>query len=82
MASPDPSNIKIERKTETDDINIDCVPTELRDGMKRWTNGLPGATKRLGAKMAFEVFPLVSLGCARIPMMARSKLLHFRGLIH
>jgi hypothetical protein len=49
--------------------------------MKRWTNGLPGATKRLGAKMAFEVFRLVSLGCARIPMMARSKLLHFRGLI-
>src|SRR5262249_37383002 len=40
------------------------------------------ACKRLGAKMAFEVFPLVSLGCARIPMMARSKLLHFRGLIH
>jgi len=23
----------------------------LRDGMKRWTNGLPGATKRLGAIM-------------------------------
>src|SRR5215831_2199169 len=26
----------------------------LRDGMKRWTNGLPGATKRLGAKMALR----------------------------
>jgi hypothetical protein len=49
---------------------------------KRWTNGLPGATKRLGAKMAFEVLPLGSLGCARIPMTARSKLLHLRGLIH
>jgi hypothetical protein len=24
----------------------------LRDGMRRWTNGLPGATARLGAKMA------------------------------
>ena len=33
-------------------------------------------------KWPFEVLPLVSLGCARIPMMARSKLLHFRGLIH
>jgi len=29
MASPDPCNIKIKRKTETDDINIDCFPTEL-----------------------------------------------------
>jgi hypothetical protein len=29
MASPDPCNIKIERKTETDDINIDRFPTEL-----------------------------------------------------
>src|SRR5262249_11412055 len=26
----------------------------LRDGMNRWTNGLPGATKRLGAKMALR----------------------------
>src|SRR5262249_12936195 len=26
----------------------------LRDGMKRWTNGLPGATKRLGAMMALQ----------------------------
>jgi hypothetical protein len=33
-------------------------------------------------KWPFEVLPLVSLGCARIPMMARSKLLHLRGLIH
>src|SRR5262249_32924015 len=26
----------------------------LRDGMKRWTNGLPGAIKRLGAKMVLR----------------------------
>ena len=50
--------------------------------MRRWTNGLPGATARLGAKMPNEVFLLVSLGCARIPMLARSNLLHLRGLIH
>ena len=24
----------------------------LRDGMRRWTNGLPGATARLGANLA------------------------------
>ena len=29
MASPDPCNIKIELKTETDDINIDSFPTEV-----------------------------------------------------
>jgi hypothetical protein len=41
--------------------------------MRRWTNGLPGATARLGAKMApSEVFQLVSVGCARIPILARS----------
>src|SRR6516162_10796421 len=41
--------------------------------MRRWTNGLPGATARLGAIMTpFEVYPLVSVGCARIPILARS----------
>jgi hypothetical protein len=41
--------------------------------MRRWTNGLPGATARLGATMApFEASQLVSLGCARIPILARS----------
>ena len=35
--------------------------------MKRWTNGLPGATKRLGAMMAFEVFLLVSLDARGYP---------------
>jgi transposase len=29
-------------------------PPSLRDGMKRWTNGLPGAAKRLGAMMALR----------------------------
>jgi hypothetical protein len=29
MASPDPCNIKIERKTETEYINIDRFPTEV-----------------------------------------------------
>ena len=32
--------------------NIDKLPHRgLRDGMMRWTNGLPGAITRLGAKM-------------------------------
>jgi hypothetical protein len=30
------------------------VAGDLRDGMKRWTNGLPGATKRLGANLALR----------------------------
>jgi len=41
--------------------------------MKRWTNGLPDATKRLDANMAFEGLSASQPGCARIPMMARSK---------
>ena len=41
--------------------------------MRRWTNGLPGATARLGASLApLEAFPIVSVGCARIPILARS----------
>src|SRR5262245_5883975 len=41
--------------------------------MRRWTNGLPGATARLGANLTpFEVFQLVSVGCARIPILAQS----------
>ena len=31
---------------------LNIFPGGLRDGMKRWMNGLPGATKRLGAMMA------------------------------
>src|SRR2546425_10981818 len=42
--------------------------------MKRWTNGLPGATKRLGAMMALRGLSASQPGCARIPMMARSKI--------
>jgi hypothetical protein len=42
--------------------------------MRRWTNGLPGATARLGAMMANEVSLLVSLGRARIPMGPEHKL--------
>ncbi len=73
MASPDPS--KIERKTETEHINIDSfLPHRgLRDGMMRWTNGLPSATTRLGAKMALRGLAASQPGCARIPMMVRSK---------
>src|SRR2546425_13366201 len=41
--------------------------------MKRWTNGLPGATKRLGANLALRGLAVSQSGCARIPMMARSK---------
>jgi hypothetical protein len=41
--------------------------------MKRWTNGLPGATTRLGAIMALRGLAGSQLGCARIPMMVRSK---------
>src|SRR5215813_4891472 len=40
--------------------------------MKRWTNGLPGATKRLGAMMAHRGLSASQPGCARIPMTARS----------
>src|SRR5438132_14419992 len=40
--------------------------------MKRWTNGLPGATTRLGAMMALRGLSASQPGCARIPMMARS----------
>src|SRR6266540_216813 len=39
--------------------------------MKRWTNGLPGAAKRLGAMMALRGLSGSQPGCARIPMMAR-----------
>ena len=35
--------------------------------MKRWTNGLPGATKRLGANLVLEAFPLVSLDARGYP---------------
>jgi hypothetical protein len=42
--------------------------------MKRWTNGLPGATKRLGANLALRGLSASQPGCARIPMMARSKI--------
>src|SRR6516165_4034347 len=41
--------------------------------MKRWTNGLPGATKRLGAMMAFEVFLLVSLDARGYPWWSGAK---------
>src|SRR6516164_1766967 len=46
----------------------------LRDGMKRWTNGLPGATKRLGAMMALRGLSPSQPGCARIPMVVRSEI--------
>src|SRR5262245_35952016 len=42
--------------------------------MKRWTNGLPGATTRLGAMMAHRGLSASQPGCARIPMMVRSKI--------
>src|SRR6266852_9743028 len=42
--------------------------------MKRWTNGLPGATKELGANLAPRGLSVSQSGCARIPMMARSKI--------
>src|SRR5262245_4572423 len=41
--------------------------------MMRWTNGLPSATTRLGAKMALRGLAASQPGCARIPMMVRSK---------
>src|SRR5262249_49055620 len=82
MASRDRSDANIRTETELA-LSIDSFSRRgLRDGMKRWTNGLPGATKRLGAKMALRGLAASQPGCARIPMMARSKLLHLRGLIH
>ena len=66
MASRDPADIKL--TTETEKFNLNSFPTRgLRDGMKRWTNGLPGATTRLGAIMALEVLPLVSLDARGYP---------------
>ena len=40
--------------------------------MKRWTNGLPGAAKRLGAMMAQRGLSASQPGCAPISMTARS----------
>src|SRR6202022_2377314 len=50
--------------------------------MKRWTNGLPGATKRLGAMMAQR-----GLSASQPRMRADThdgpeQMLHLRGLIH
>src|ERR1700722_18826474 len=50
--------------------------------MKRWTNGLPGATKRLGAMMAQR-----GLSASQPRMRADThdgpeQMLHVRGLIH
>src|SRR5712664_1379739 len=50
--------------------------------MKRWTNGLPGATKRLGAMMAHR-----GLSASQPRMRADThdgpeQMLHVRGLIH
>jgi len=42
--------------------------------MKGWTNGLPDATTRLGAKMAHRGLSPSQPGCARIPMMVRSRI--------
>src|SRR5262249_32339225 len=50
--------------------------------MKRWMNGLPGATTRLGAKTAHRGLAASQLGCARIPMLVRSKIALLRDLIH
>jgi len=43
-AGPDKSSCK----------NVGSPHRGLRDGMRRWTNGLPGATARLGAMMALR----------------------------
>jgi hypothetical protein len=40
--------------------------------MKRWTNGLPGATARLGANMALRGLSVNQLDRALISMVARS----------
>src|SRR5438876_12460197 len=48
--------------------------------MKRWTNGLPGATQRLGAMMALRGLSASQPGCARID--GPEQMLHVRGLIH
>ena len=65
MASPDPAHNNRKRRPSTS-TSI-AFPPSLLDGMKRWTNGLPGATTRLGASLAFEAFPLVSLDARGYP---------------
>jgi hypothetical protein len=74
MALPDLSDIKIGLKNGLSTSIRQLSHRGLRDGMKRWTNGLPGATTRLGAKMALRGLSPSEPGCARILMMVRSKI--------
>jgi hypothetical protein len=71
MASRDPLTQSSERRRRSS-VYRQLSRRGLRDGMRRWTNGLPGATKRLGAMMAHRGLSASQPGCARIPMTARS----------
>src|ERR1700739_2612405 len=50
--------------------------------MKRWTNGLPGATKRLGAMMAQRGFSASQPRMRADTHDGPEQMLHVRGLIH
>ena len=50
--------------------------------MKRWTNGLPGATKRLGAMMALRGLSVSESRMRADTHIGPEHMLHFRGLIH
>ena len=48
--------------------------------MKRWTNGLPGATARLGANLALEVFQVSPSRMRADTHAGPERLLHMRDL--
>src|ERR1700680_3865288 len=50
--------------------------------MKRWMNGLPGATKRLGAMMAQRGLSVSQPRMRADTHDGPEKMLHVRGLIH
>src|ERR1700757_3091869 len=50
--------------------------------MKRWTNGLPGATKRLGAMMAQRGLSVSQPRMRADTHDGPEQMLHVRGLIH
>src|ERR1700739_641639 len=50
--------------------------------MKRWTNGLPGATKRLGAMMAQRGLSVSQPRMRADTHDGPGQMLHVRGLIH
>ena len=63
---------RLDERIETVSAEIEALARQ--DDSCQWTNGLPGATTRPGAKMVLRGLSASQSGCARIPMMARSKI--------